>query len=256
LGVWSRIPGQEETADPLVYKTDSLGNEEWHRNLGGPFLDDKAMVCNTIDSCILVLTGYADSMYTPEYAYARINLVKIDLEGNIIWNKKYGESVPANLISNIICLENGDIVACGYSPPPTYLYFNWNGWKFRFNSNGDSLWYRNYYYYPEDPYFAINYLYDVSHTYDNGFVAVGQAFTLEPPNNVQKMWIIKVDSIGCEIPNCWVEIEEQGSGEAGRQGEMKVWPNPASVGLSVEVLGLSLGIDCSLVVYDMFGREA
>jgi hypothetical protein len=43
-------------------------------------------------------------MWTPEYAYARINLVKLDLEGNVIWSKKYGPSKPVNLITNIIHL--------------------------------------------------------------------------------------------------------------------------------------------------------
>ncbi len=258
LGTWSRIPGQEETADPLIYKTDSLGNEEWHLNLGGPFLDDEAMVCNTKDSCIMVLTGYADSMFTPEYAYARVNLVKIDLDGNVIWNKKYGESMPANLISNIICLENGDFVACGYSPPPTYTYFNWTGWIFRFNSNGDSLWYRNYYYYPEDPDFAVNYLYDISKSTDDGFVAVGQAFISSPPL-IQKMWVIKVDSIGCEIPNCWVGVEEEeetwGQGKKGTGGGLKIFPNPASDHITISFPDVSHTGQREILIFSSLGME-
>jgi hypothetical protein len=107
-------------------------------------MDDNAMLCNSQDSCIIVLTAYADSMWTPEYAYTRINLVKLDLEGNVIWNKKYGPSKPVNFISNLIQLENGDLVACGYAKFSTYLPRA--GWLFRFNSEGDSLWYRDYFY--------------------------------------------------------------------------------------------------------------
>jgi hypothetical protein len=51
-----------------------------------------------------------------------------------------------------------------------------------------------------------------------------------------------------------VGVEEQGGGEAGEQGSLVIWPNPASEGLSVKVLGLSSGINCSLVIYDIFGR--
>lgn len=90
LGTWAYIPEDRETGDPMVIKTDSLGGFEWSLNLGGPYKDDRAMICQTKDSCVMVLTAYADSMYTPEYAFARINLVKIDLEGNIIWNKNTG----------------------------------------------------------------------------------------------------------------------------------------------------------------------
>ncbi|MCK9400360.1 MAG: T9SS type A sorting domain-containing protein [Bacteroidales bacterium] len=260
IGSWRRIPyiGYEETADPIVYKTDSLGNYEWFLNLGGPFLDDKPMLCNSQDSCIIVLTAYADSMITPEYAYTRTNLIKISLQGDILWNKKYKTSQTLNYISNIICLENGDLLACGDSRISTYLPHA--GWLFRFNSNGDSLWYRDYFYYPEDPSFGTNYLYDVSQTSDNGFVATGQAYTLDPPNNVQKMWVLKVDSVGCEIENCWVGIEEEqehGGMEAWERGGLFLWPNPARDQIQVRFY-MDDGRfykDLGLEIYDIFGRE-
>lgn len=245
--------GSQITYDPLVIKTDSLGEFEWMLNLGGEYKDDKAIVCNTKDSCIMVLTAYADSMWTPEHSYTRINLVKIDLGGNVIWNKKYGPSKPVNYISNIISLDNGDFMACGYTKDLGYALRI--GWLFQFAENGDSLWYREYYYFIDNPSFGENYIYDVSCTNDNGFIATGQAFTLDPPNNVQKMWVIKVDSLGCEIPNCWVSVEEHGGMEAWEQGGMELWPNPCREMLNVECLMLNSGNDYSLLIYDIFGRE-
>jgi hypothetical protein len=53
-----------------------------------------------------------------------------------------------------------------------------------------------------------------------------------------------------------IGIGEQGSMEESGQGSLEVWPNPASEGLSVEVSGLSSGMDCSLVLYDILGRIA
>ena len=158
---------------------------------------------------------------------------------------------------------NGEFLACGYSKYSDD-YLPRAGWLFRFNASGDSLWYRDYFYYPEVPWYGINYLYDVSETEDNGFITTGQASTFDPPNNIQKMWVLKVDSVGCEIENCWVGIEEQGggeawergSGEAGRHGDLEVWPNPASGVLSVKCLGLNVGISYSLSVVDIFGRAA
>jgi hypothetical protein len=254
IGSWRRIGSQFITADPIVYKIDSLGNFKWSVNLGGPYLDDKVVICNTQDSCIIALTAYADSMYNPEYASTRINLVKIDLEGNLIWNKKYGLSTSDN-ISNIQLLKNGDVIACGYVYNHAYLNA---GWLFRFNADGDSLWYREYFYYPDDPNYGFNYLYDVSPTADHGFIATGQTYTLSPPNDVQQMWVLKVDSVGCEIENCWVGVEEDGRTvglyEDKRCG-LEVWPNPASSVLSAKCLGLSGCEDCSLEIYDIFGRE-
>jgi len=255
LGSWSRIPGQGETADPIVYKTDSLGNFEWSLNFGGPYKDDVAMVCNTQDSCIMVLTAYADSMRTPEHAYTKINLVKIDLEGNVIWNKKYGPSKPVNYISNINISQNGGFILCGFAMVNADLEMV--GWIMETNSEGDSLWYRDYFYYPEGPSHPYNYLYDISLTSDHGFVATGQAYTLSPPNNVQKMWVLKIDSVGCEIENCWVGVEEQGGVEAGERGGLEVWPNPARDQIHVRFY-MDDGRfykDFRLEIYDIFGRK-
>jgi outer membrane protein assembly factor BamB len=248
--------GAQITYDPLIIKVDSLGELEWMLNLGGEYKDDKAIVCKTSDSCIMVLTAFADSMYTPEHAYARVNLVKIDLEGNVLWNKKYGLSSPKNYISNIISLDNGYFIACGSVKYSAFL--NPVGWIFYFNSSGDSIWYREYLYYPEDPSYGLNYLYDITLAEDNGFVAVGQAFTLSPPNNVQKMWVLKVDSVGCENPNCWVGIEEEeetwGRGEEGKRGALEIWPNPAGGIVDGRWSIVDGRGECSLMIYDMFGR--
>jgi len=249
--------GSQITYDPLLIKTDSLGELVWMLNLGGEFKDDKAMVCNTEDSCIMVLTAYADSMYTPEHAFTKINLVKIDLEGNIIWNKKYGPSKRVNYISNVSNSQNENYILCGYSELP-WEYFSIAGWIMEVNWEGDSLWYKDLFYYPPDVDFPYNALYDISITEDHGFIATGQAFTLDPPNNVQKMWVIKVDSVGCEIPNCWVGIEEKEGMEAGVQRSFEIWPNPASGLINVRLSMVDVGRLCKnleLEIYDMFGRE-
>ena len=267
LGTWTRMKDGYHwniNADPIVFKTDSLGNLEWTLNLGGPVMDDKAMIATTLDSCILVLTACGDSMISLDYAYAKVNLIKVDLQGNIIWNKKYGESRIENHISSLISLNNGDFVASGFVLYSNYLYPA--GWLFCFNSEGDSLWYREYWYYPEDTNYGNNYLLDLSASSDNGFVAVGQAFTLSPPDNIQKIWMLKVDSAGCEIADCWVGIEEEETGrpgdkETGRPGDketgrgLEIWPNPARGIVDCRWSIFDGRGDVVLMIYDVFGRE-
>jgi len=256
IGSWSRIPWELETADPVVFKTDSQGTLEWTLNLGGPFLDDQAMLCNTPDSCILVLTTYADSMFTPEYADSRTAFFKIDLEGDTLWTKKYKTSLNGNYVSNIIYTHDGEFLACGTSQISITLPNA--GWLFRLNSDGDSLWYRDYYYYPEDPTYGSNYLSDVSLASDHGFVAIGDASTIYPPNNENKIWVLKVDSAGCEIPNCWVGVEEDGKTigrEDGKVRGLEIWPNPASGIVDCRWPMVDFRGDCSLMIYDMYGRE-
>ena len=268
LGTWTRLKDGYHwniNADPIVFKTDSLGNLEWTLNLGGPVMDDKAMLCPTQDSCIMVLTTIGDSMYTPSYAYAKINLIKIDLAGNIIWNRNYGGSRLGNQSSSIISLENGDLLACGFVRYSIYL--DPAGWLFRFNSDGDSLWYREYWYFPEDPSnHGHNYLNDVSATIDNGFIAVGYAYASSPSDYLEKMWALKVDSVGCEIADCWVGIEEEETGrpgdkETGRPGDketgrgLEIWPNPARGIVDCRWSIFDGRGDVVLMIYDVFGRE-
>ena len=251
FGCWSRIPGINNTADPLIFKTDSLGNLEWSLNLGGPYKDDKAMVCNTHDSCIMVLTAYADSMLTPEFAYTRINLIKIDLNGDTIWNKKYGPSKPINFVSNIILKPSAGFLLCGHSMiEPTVPHA---GWIMEVDSSGDSLWYRDYYYYPSGPDQSLNYLYDLSITSDNGIVGVGQAYTAYPPNNTQKMWVLKVDSIGCEFPNCWVGMEEHGGAGAREDGKVVLFPNPADDKITISAGNTGFGEMEEVSIYNNMG---
>ncbi len=259
VGCWTRIPSLLETADPTIIKTDSLGNFEWSLNLGGPYGDDKAMVSNTLDSCIMVLTAYADSMYTPYHAYTRINLIKIDPQGIVIWNKKYGASKPVNYISNIQTTQNGGFILCGYSMILDPSFAN-AGWIMEVNSAGDSLWYEDYYFYPPGSSDPFNELYDISITEDHGFIATGQAYTLFGSNQIQKMWVLKVDSVGCEIPNCWVGIEEEdktvGREDDKKEGEdLVLWPNPARGIVDCRWSIVDGRGDMRLVIYDMFGRE-
>ncbi len=263
IGCYKQLIGYPNTVDPVLIKTDSIGNQIWTRNLGGNFKDNSAIVCISEDSAILVGTNYADSMYTPDVAYSRINIIKLDIFGNIIWNKKYGESKPNNYLLNIRALDDSSIIAVGsirkYNPEP-----DWVGWILKTNFNGDSLWYREYYILSGQQ--SLNYLYDIVPTLDTGFITCGYIHPFPPDTGSVDTWVIKLDSIGCEWAGCdtTVGVEEHEGGEAGkhggmeawRQGSVVVWPNPASEMLNVECSRLNAGSSYDLTVYDIFGRPA
>ena len=263
IGSWRYYIGVNAgTYDPVVYKADSLGNYEWEINLGGPYADDEPMLCNSQDSCIIALTTYGDTMLGFTVAKARTDLIKINLSGEVLWNYKFSTNDVDNHSSGIIALENGDYMTCGYSWSSAFLE---TSWLFRFSSNGDSLWFRDYYYYYGDNYlYAVNKLYDVSSTEDHGFVATGQAYTSDPPNDIQKMWVLKVDSVGCEIENCWVGIEEDmETGRQGDKGNLLIWPNPARdiVNCQLSIVegrrkSSPFNLQPSISIYDIFGRIA
>ena len=62
------------------------------------------------------------------------------------------------------------------------------------------------------------------------------------------------EPFGTQVYSC-LGIGEQGGEEAGKRGGVVVWPNPCREMLKVECLMLNEGNSCSLLVYDLFGRE-
>jgi hypothetical protein len=262
LGCLKQMPGDSYSVDPLIIKADSLGNQVWSKNLGSQYKDNKAMVCISNDSMILIGTNYADSMLTPDISLSKINILKLDNLGNIFWNKKYGTSKPHNFLLSIRVLNDNCIVAVGtvrkYDPEPNRV-----GWILKISPDGDSLWYREYKYLSgQDSY---NYLYDLIEISESGLLACGYIEPLEPDTGSTDTWVIRLDSIGCDSTGCdtTVGIKEQHGGmEAWEHGGLYLWPNPAKTIVNCQLSTVDFQFnsaysidDLSLVIYDIFGRE-
>ncbi|MBP6870653.1 MAG: T9SS type A sorting domain-containing protein [Bacteroidales bacterium] len=257
LGCIRYAPGNSYLHDPVIIKTDSLGNEEWIKNLGGDFMDNKAMVCMSKDSMIVIGTNYADSMDSPYVAFSKINIIKIDNDGNIIWNEKYGASRPANYLLNIRILNDNSIIAVGTlrkdNPEP-----EWVGWILKTDANGDSLWYREYFNLTGQE--SRNYLYDVIPTSDNGLIACGYVDPYPPDTGSTDTWVIKLDSIGCDSAGCDTTVGIKDDDKTGRlydvdKSNLDIWPNPASGIVDCRLPIVDLRGDWTLMIYDIFGRE-
>ncbi|MCD4747190.1 MAG: T9SS type A sorting domain-containing protein, partial [Bacteroidales bacterium] len=221
IGGYRFYIGQNETADPIIYKTDSLGNQEWEKNLGGSFDDYHPMLTLGKDGNIVAGTSYCDSMITPSDPMRITNIVKLNNEGTILWNKKYGSSIHLNNLLNIRTTENGDYIACGKLVSD---FPHRSGWLLKVNESGDSLWYRQY-----DNLLGTdsrNYLYDVIPTSDNGFAACGYVIPYPPDTGSQDAWVLKLDSLGCDTPGCNTGVNMFERIAEGK-GELNVWPNPA-----------------------------
>ncbi len=255
-GFWY-IPGSSEyTGDPIVIKTDSLGNKEWEKNLGGPHKDNKAMLCKAPDGSIIVGTLYADSMSGPAHhgdPFSRIHIVKLDNSGNIIWDKLYGSSdYKYNYLTNIRCLDDGSVIACGHRPKGYPIPPDRSGWIMKISSHGDSLWYRYYEYLHGDD--SQNYLKDIIPTSDNGFLACGYVFPMQPDTGTQDAWVIKLDSMGCDTPGCatGVGIENPPS-LVSRTPYLYIFPNPTKEDITIRYRIPGPGYQ--VFIYDMFGRK-
>jgi hypothetical protein len=258
-GFWWISGSPTATGDPIIIKTDSSGNQTWIRNIGESFEDNSACLSNSKDDNIIVGTNIADfeGGGTP---YSRINIVKMDNDGEILWNKKYGATEFINYLSNIRCQDDGSILCTGsvWSDIPGGL-----GWILKVDSNGDSLWYRNYQLLNGGS--SLNRLKDIIPVNDNSYLTCGTIYPASPDTGIQSAWVIKLDSIGCEFEGCdsTVGVDEQGSmeawgqgrREAGKCGSMEIWPNPAHDQIILtfpEYISLETE---EIKIYNLFGQE-
>ena len=262
IGGYFWKPGYDHSMDAMVIKTDSLGNEEWTKYYGNPYVDDDmALVTMADDGNYLIATVYGEWIVSPDTRTGRVYLVKIDNEGNTIWEKKIGPKMYHCNIRNIRKTNDGNIVSTGFYYQDTINEFILDGWIYKFNQEGDSIWMRDYYHFNNQ--YDVNMLYDVSPTTDNGYIAIGKARP-DQGGSTNKMWIMKVDSMGCDTPGCatGVQVFEF---PAFVRNELKVWPNPVKDILNIEYLrpdvhpfgqGTTISdLRSEITVYDIFGRK-
>jgi len=270
IGGYAYAPGVYHTGNPIVVKFDKNGEFLWSKNAGGPYQDDKAKICLDSDSTFTVLTAVADSVCTNDYDYAKITVIKYRQDGVELWRRHYGESICYNSVSNIRVLDNGDYICCGTQREPGNYDVTRFGWLLRINSEGDSIWFRRYTYSEGNP-FRFNYLRDVFPTIDDGFIATGEVYDI-PTSPLQRIWVLKVDSLGCDTAGCdptvGLDDWQIGGLEDLERLDLVLWPNPCSSVVSISLtsrqsLVLSGAKDLcrqsieswSIEIYDIFGRK-
>jgi len=242
----------DQSYDPILFKTDSMGNEEWSLNLGSDYIDFAAFIDTTSDGNNIVGIMIADSMLSHDGSYRRICFTKLDNDGSILWQKKYGTSYIDNQLWSIKSLSNGKIVATGsrkrlYPEVPYRI-----GWILCTNYQGDSLWYREYTLVQGEH--SWNFLYDIAQANDTGFIACGYINPVSPDPGPQNTWVIKVDSIGCEsLDNCWVAVEESES-KSIEGKKLIAFPNPSTEQITFEMDGEEILAGSLITVYDIYGK--
>ncbi len=249
IGGMRDIETIDHSLDAMLIKTDSLGNEEWTETYGNPWVDDDmAMVSMTNDGNYLVASVYGEWIVSPETRTGQLYLLKIDSEGNTIWEQIIGPKMYHCIIKNLRETIDENLIAMGFYYSDTISEFTLNGWMYKFSKDGDSIWMRDYYYYNNE--YDDNLFYDAYPTIDNGHIAIGKA---RPDlGSSSKMWIIKVDSMGCDTPGCATGTQ-MFELPTSRVSEMRVWPNPVKNVFWVSCSGFSVGGKKMIRIYNSHG---
>ena len=194
-----------EQVHGLIFKVDSVGNLLWQR-------DYTQIIANGLslyDSTSVLLSGYVPS------SLSRPRLLRLNVEnGDIIFDKQNNYTQSALLyISRKV--SGGEIFSVGLTSNTTESN---SGFYMRCDSMGNPIYLRRVNYLNE-----VDFFIDFIETSDRGILINGAAADT-PEDGGQNLWLVKLDSLGCLEPDCWVGVERA---EANTLG-VAVYPNPAT----------------------------
>jgi hypothetical protein len=117
------------SGDFWLVKTEANGNMQWNNTYGGIQYDEARALVQTSDG------GYALAGYTmDEYRYCNSSLVKTDENGNMQWNRTYGDG--AQKVYALVQTSDGGYALAGYT--------GGSRWLVKTDANGDEQWTKSY----------------------------------------------------------------------------------------------------------------
>ena len=168
-----------------IIKVSEIGDVIWEREYGGSLGDGGRRIYKTHDDNYFII-GYTASVdgdinenpYSDTFSFW---LVKLDPDGNMIWNKVYGNSHRNNMENGIITSDHG-VVMFGWVTGPggdvSRYYGAQDMWVVKTDKDGNKLWD----YTIGTPY--IDFGISVIETSDKG-VLLGGSSLLDPGGNIE-----------------------------------------------------------------------
>jgi hypothetical protein len=171
-------------ADFWLIKLDRQGNKLWDKTFGGNDRDMAYSLIQTTDG------GYAVAGYTRSYGAGGADfwLIKLDRQGNKLWDKTFGGSAVDEAYSLIQTTDGGYAVA-----GITYSYGAGGAdfWLIKLDRQGNKLW---------DKTFGgskYEWAYSLIQTTDGGYAVAGITYSFGASDD--DFWVIKLDSKGNEV---------------------------------------------------------
>ena len=198
--------------DYWVIKTDSLGNIEWQKCLGGTSSEWATAIQQTNDGGYIVagITGSNNGDVSGNHGYSDYWLIKLDSAGNIQWKKCYGGGYGTvsgydNPYSIRQTLEGGYIVAgrsnSGNGDVTGLHVASWyysDYWIVKLDTSGNIQWQKCLGGYLDEE------AHSIALSNDSGFVIAGEARSYDgdvtgnhdTTGNTYDYWVVKLNSSG------------------------------------------------------------
>jgi len=159
--------------DVYLIKIDKDGNKIWQKTFGGR-KDDEAYAITPTKNNEFIIAGATSSFND---RWGDIYIIKIDKDGNKIWQKTFGEKKDFDKANAIVSTKNGFIVA-GYTSYSEDIYL------IKIDVNGNKIWQKTFNRSKSEEAEAI------VATKDNGFIIAG--YRELPSNNWKSVYLIKI----------------------------------------------------------------
>jgi len=173
--------------DIWLIKTDSEGNKMWDKTYGGSNIDWGVCVQSTTDGGYIIV-GTTDS-FGDIYDFD-VWLVKIDTNGNEIWNRTFG----GNRIENGLYVRqtaDGGYIASGKTS--SFGAGGDDAWLIKVDANGNEIWNKTYGGSKQESGEIVQQI------ADGGYVIEGRTNSYGEGN--YDTWLVKTDADGNEIWN-------------------------------------------------------
>ena len=201
--------------DYWVVKLKSSGDVEWQKTIGGIYVDELKSIHQTSDGGY-ILGGYSNSPESgnktePNFGLSDYWVVKLDKDGEIIWQRTYGGDKDDKLFSLIKTKDGGFILGGSSNSGATHTKSKSNKkgtdyWVVKLDENGGIEWQETYDYGMNDM------LTSIIQTEDESYLIGGYAQSeIKPSEKGKKLdkegisdyIALKIDSKGDEK---WTEV--------------------------------------------------
>ncbi len=193
------VPANYGFTDYWVVKMDKDGTLQWQHTLGGSKSDVAYSVEQTSDNGYII-AGYSDSrdgLVSYSQGATDFWLTKLDVNGNLQWQKTLGGSGHDNAHSVIQTRDGGFVVAGDtYSNDGDVSgnHGNFDGWVVKMDAAGVLLWTKCY------GGTGIDDIQSIQQTSDGGYIMTGYTTSTDGDVNghhgAEDLWVVKIDSRG------------------------------------------------------------
>lgn len=190
------ISGNHGNYDYWIVKLDSSGNMQWQKSLGGSSVDMAQSIQQTSEGGYIVAGSSSsnDGDVNGNHGGGDYWIVKLDINGNIQWQKSLGGSSSEQVNSVQQTFDGGYIIAgttVSTDGDITISYGNNDFWVVKLDSGGNMQWQKAL------GNIGDNIGYYAQQTFDGGYIAVGTSFN---PSNLESglpdYWVIKLSNNG------------------------------------------------------------